>query len=278
MLTLTEMLLLWAVITRDKSGFTMFENASQEILFIGYVGRYAIVPVIKVISGIFMAISVCRDAKSRKFDNKWFWTILVLFSPILGRIAYAVYHRYIRKKIWDIEYPKVFERKGVVLMALSFATYGLMIIAMLVSMITIGVSKVKSKIDNEPIVIYYDIQGNQYGKAWKVPLYDRQGNIYKYEFKELDVCYTDQNGNSYTSEQCYIDSNGYFVYDEEDTFVSVSENMDYYKDAEGNIYYSVTLLPVYWNENGDIYVMVWKNIGFEIFTEEDGVSIYGQSL
>lgn len=256
----------------------MFENASQEILFIGYVGRYAVVPAIKVIAGIFMAISVYRDAKSRKFENKWFWAILALLAPILGRLAYAVYHRYIRKWIWDIEYPKVFNRKGIVLMAISFFTYGLMLIAMLASMITIGVSKVKSAVDNEPIVIYYDIQGNQYGKAWKVPLYDCEGNTYKYEFKDFDICYTDENGNSYTSEQCYIDSNGYFVFDEMCDFVSVSENMDYYTDNEGNIYYSVALLPVYWDKDGDMFVMVWKNIGFEIFAEEDGVSIYGQSL
>ena len=163
-------------------------------------------------------------------------------------------------------------------MALSFATYGLMIIAMLVSMITIGASKVKSKIDNEPIVIYYDIQGNQYGKAWKVPLYDRDGNTYKYDFKDFEICYTDPDGNSYLSEQCYIDGEGYFVYDKENEFVSVSENMDYYKDAEGNIYYSVALLPVYWSEDGDVFVMIWKNIGFEIFTEEYGVNIYGQDL
>lgn len=256
----------------------MFDNVSQELLFIGYVVRYAVVPAIKVIAGIFMAVSVYRDAKSRDFDNKWFWTILVFFSPILGRIAYAVYHRYVRKWLWDIPYPKVYQRKGFILMVLSFATYGIMLIAMLASMLTIGVSKVKSAVDNEPIVIYYDIRGNEYGKAWKVPLYDREGNTYKYEFKDFDICYTDQNGNSYTSEKCYIDSDGYFVYDEEDDFVSVSENMDYYKDTEGNIYYSVALLPVYWSEDGDTFVMVWKNIGFEIFTEEDGVNIYGQSL
>lgn len=256
----------------------MFENASQEILFIGYVGRYAVVPAIKVIAGIFMAISVYRDAKSRNFDNKWFWSILAFFSPILGRIAYAVYHRYIRKKLWDIEYPKVLQRKGFALMVLSLTTCVLMLITMLASMITIGVSKVKSKIDNEPIVIYYDIQGNQYGKAWKVPLYDRDGNTYQYDFKDFDICYTDEDGNSYTSGQCYIDGEGFFVYDEDDEFVNVSESMDYYKDAEGNIYYSVALLPAYWSEDGDVFVMIWKNIGFEIFTEEYGVNIYGQDL
>ncbi len=239
----------------------MFDNVSQGMFYSGIMGYVIAVNLIRVIAGIFMAISVYRDAKSRGFNYKWIWVIVVLGSPVLGRLVYSFYHRCIRKWIWNIPYPKVYKRKGTAAMVLSIITYGIMMITAMVSAVTVGVSVIKSEIDNEPIVTYYDLYGNEYEwyEEYDVPLYDREGNRYVLEPDFIYIGeFVDQNGNRLKGDYCFLDKDGYFVYDENGSFTMCEDNCDYYFDAEGNVYFDLDGRPVLWDKNGDVYIVSGK--------------------
>lgn len=239
----------------------MFDNVSQEMFYSGIMGYVIAVNLIRAIAGLFMAISVYRDAKLRGFNHKWIWVIVVFGSPILGRLVYSFYHRCVRKWIWNIPYPKVYKRKGTVTMVLSIITYGIMAITAVIAVVTVGASVIKSEIDNEPIVAYYDLYGNKYEwyEEYEIPLYDREGNKYYCETASISKReYVDQDGNRLKGDYCFLDKDGYLVYDENGSFTICEDNYDYYFDAEGNVYFDLDGRPVLWDKNGDIYVFSGK--------------------
>lgn len=235
----------------------MFENASQEIFVISML-VYRVLPVLKTFAGILMAVSVYRHAKSKNIGHKWIWTIFVFVFPIIGRLIYCVYHRFIRKTTYDYIFEQTPKRKGngTVLCVLSLLLYGVIFIITIVSVATMGFSVVKSVVDDEPLWEYtcYDVNGKQYSDIYDVPLYDREGNVYDYESEWFVVGdYVDQDGNRLDGNYCYLDSDGYLVYDENDTFAECQDNYEYFFDEDGNIYYGLWGNPIYMEENGDIY-------------------------
>lgn len=239
----------------------MFDNVSQGMFYSGIMGYVIAVNLIRGIAGIFMAISVYRDAKSRGFNYKWIWVTVVLGSPILGRLVYSFYHRCVRKWIWNIPYPKVYKREGTAAMVLSIITYGIMLITATVAAVTVGVSVIKSEIDNEPIVAYYDLYGNEYEwyEEYEVPLYDREGN--KYYYKTVSIGkreYVDQDGNRFDIGYCYLDKDGYFVYDKENSFTECEDDYYYSRDNEGNLCFQLDYGIVHWEKDGEVYAVSGK--------------------
>ncbi len=74
--------------------------------------------------------------------------------------------------------------------------------------------------------VYYDKIGNTYEDGYDVLLYGKDGEIYKYLQSENDnelgfseTYYVSENGDCYDSYNCYIDEDGYFFYDEDETLV-----------------------------------------------------------
>lgn len=100
---------------------------------------------------------------------------------------------------------------------------------------------------------YYDAVGNAYTYR-NVPYIDEQGCKYYYSFNDLKGTYTNViTGDAYENEYCFVDENGYFVYDSAHTFVKQEES-EYsyqYQDDEGNIYYWAS--GVTWDENGNMH-------------------------
>lgn len=141
--------------------------------------------------------------------------------------------------------------------------------------------------DENGDTVYYDKEGNTYTDPYAVLIYGKDGEVYTYttiedESADEDVfyfentVYVDQDGNEYDPYNCYVDSDGYFFYDEnfeivwddsdynyeaeEDFEVDLEEllaednNYRYYQDRyiddEGNLYYYAD--EVSWNEKGEI--------------------------
>lgn len=102
--------------------------------------------------------------------------------------------------------------------------------------------------------VYYDRNGNTYSDAEDVLYYDRDGNTYtynddSYQFKTLsDV--------EYNALYCYVDSEGYFVFDKADAVFDepsmIESDDDYYiyHDKKGNTYYYA--IAVSWDANGNM--------------------------
>ena len=236
----------------------MFENTSQAMFIISFM-VYRALPVLKIIASILMSLSVYRHAKSNNISRQGLWAVIAFGFPVLGRLAYCIYHRFIRKK--NTEY--LFEqsvptnnRKGAILCVLSLLLSCVAGIITVAAVSTIGFAVVKSVVDDEPLWEHtcYDVHGNQYRDIYEVPLYDREGNVYSYEPEWIVAGnYIDQNSNQFNEDYCYLDSDGYFVYNETEFVPCKKCWCDYYYDSDGNKYYQLDGFSIYWDENGNIF-------------------------
>lgn len=224
----------------------MFDNVSQGIFTTGVTGYLIVVPILRFIATLFMAISTHKLLKARQDNHKFLWMVAICFSPIITRIAFEVYRRWIAKKEIDrAKGSKPF-------LVASIVAFVLSAILMVVSVLSMGIGYIKSEIDGEPLATIYDVHGNEYDDLYDVPLYDKQGNIYTHEDAWFTTgTYTDQNGKSYDGDYCYLSEYGYFYFDENEELKPYKDSYDYYTDGE-TIYYSL-LNRVYWEDDGTIY-------------------------
>lgn len=236
----------------------MFENTSQAMFIISFM-VYRTLPVLKIIAGILMSLSVYRHAKSNNISRKELWALVAFGVPILGRLAYCIYHRFIRKKKTEYLFEQSIptnNRKGAILCVLSLFLSFVAGIITVVAVSTIGISVIKSVVDDEPLWEHtcYDVHGNQYRDIYEVPLYDREGNTYSYESEWIVAGnYIDQNKNRFDDNYCYLDSDGYFVYKENGLVPCQDCWCDYYYDSDGNKYYQLDGCSIYWDKNSNIF-------------------------
>ncbi len=109
--------------------------------------------------------------------------------------------------------------------------------------------------------VYYDKKGNTYEKPEDVVIYGKNGMEYRYTVETItdqgyefeDVFFIDENGKKYDYYNCYVNKNGWFVYDEDEEFDIPEE---YYSDEDD---------PFYYDEESDKY---FNPDGTEISTDE----------
>ena len=247
----------------------MFENTSQGMFFVSFL-FYRALPALKLLASILMSISVYRHAKHNRIEHKGIWAVIAFGFPVLGRLAYCIYHRFLREKNnkYLFEEYKPNNRKGAILCALSLFLSVLAAIISIASVATMGASVIKSIVDDEYLFEHtcYDVHGNQYSDIYDVPLYDREGNKYTHEAEWLYVGdYIDQNGNRFDGDYCYLDSDGYLVYNEMGFTPYEAYFSDYYYDEQGNNYYSLWGNPIYMDEDGNIFEV--RKYSVQLFDE-----------
>ena len=224
----------------------MFDNISQGLFTTGAMGYLIIVPVLRSLAILFMVISTYKLLKARQDNHKFLWVVAICFSPIIARIAFEVYRRWISKK------ETVRVKGSTPFLITSIIAFVLSAILMIVSVISMGIGYIKSEIDGEPLATFYDVHGNEYYDLYDVPLYDKQGNIYIHEDAWFTAgSYTDQNGKSYDGDNCYLSEDGYFYFDENEELKPYKDSYDYYTDGETIYYYLFN--RVYWENDGTIY-------------------------
>ncbi|MBQ7800463.1 MAG: hypothetical protein IJ370_08210 [Oscillospiraceae bacterium] len=193
-----------------------------------------------------MAISVYRLLKARGDKHKVLWVLVTLSSPIIARIAYEIYCRWIVK----VNIEKI--KGNVIFLVLSIVSVVLSAIITVISVVSIGVGYIKSEIDGEPLAVFYDMHGNEYSSTHDVPLHDKEGNTYVHEPEWFTVgTYVDQNGKTYDASYCYLSEDGYFYYDANGELKPYKDSYDYYTDGD-KIYFSLPSY-IYWEEDGTIY-------------------------
>lgn len=148
--------------------------------------------------------------------------------------------------------------------------------------------------DESGAVVYYDKMGNSYENADDVLLYGEDGTTYKSEIEAVEEdgitydqsFYVSDKGETYVDYNCYVDEDGWFVFDEKEEFyvendpiydevidefydrggkpINEDELIEYYNeifknykyyeepyiDNEGNIYYWAS--EASWNEKGEL--------------------------
>lgn len=101
--------------------------------------------------------------------------------------------------------------------------------------------------------VYYDRNGNSYSDADDVVYYDRDGNTYTYD--EDSYQFETPSEIEYNSLYCYVDREGYFVFDKAGAFLGEpsildTDNYMVFRDKKGNIYYYAD--SVSWDADGNM--------------------------
>ncbi len=97
---------------------------------------------------------------------------------------------------------------------------------------------------------YYDSQGKANTYMFDVDYYDREGNAYSYKFEKsgYDKLYINNTDEYLVADLCFVDEDGYLVYDDDCSIVAKSENCC--MDTDGKIY--IPLCDTEYDKDGNI--------------------------
>jgi hypothetical protein len=95
---------------------------------------------------------------------------------------------------------------------------------------------------------YYDKNGKAHNDLSELPFYDKDNNAYYYVEDLENPYFVDSDNNQYAGLSCFIDSNGYFIYDE-DGSITISDDGMTATDSNGTVYYPAP--TVMWDVDGN---------------------------
>lgn len=121
---------------------------------------------------------------------------------------------------------------------------------------------------------YYDSFGNCYTDCERIVYYDRNGNEFIYYLQKITdddsttrdeyKHYFTDGKNYYPSNRCYVDQNGYFVYDSNGNIHSSGVDSSL-TDAQGNVYFAASNTS--WDSQGNKYARKYANRDIELWQE-----------
>lgn len=228
-----------------------------------------LVPVLRELAGVILAIAISKDCKARNNGSGALWGVFTLFFPAFAGIIYCIYSRFLAKRDAktdaDRKKIKTSRRLTIVAVLVYIAAFMIAVIAI----ITGVASGIASSIDNEATNInslmyseYYDMNGVKYDEGEQVILYDKEGNAYHIAESSNGwnhYPYFDEKGNEYLLDQCYISKDGYFYYDKNNELT----------DSKELYFYDKT----FYDKDGNEY----KPIGFYAFFDKDGKIVINHS-
>lgn len=112
--------------------------------------------------------------------------------------------------------------------------------------------------------VYYDKKGVSYDDAEDVILYAKDGT--KYVYDEDAECYIDENSEEYECAYCYVDVDGWFIYDSDDSFTYVVPNEDSLTDYDDKDFLGMNFR--------DLFSEAFSFSGYEVWCDEDANVYY----
>ncbi|MGN0538787.1 MAG: hypothetical protein ACI4KI_02930 [Candidatus Fimenecus sp.] len=246
--------------------FDWIENETQALIF-NAIAAWLIHLVIRFVPQIIMAFALHSEAKKHG-KNKTLWGFLGFAFPIIAFVAQFIYIRYSEKEFNPLD-RKGFSKKTIVCAVIS-ALVVILSFAMAVSSFVFGAfGLVRSATTDEHFITVYDRMGNEYNEFDNtIDMFDRDGNRYAFEYgKGTNAYYVAEDGTKYDAQKCFIDKEYFFVYDENDEFIYdgtqiyfwIGENLERYKDKDGNKYFRLGTFSYWCDENGNLYVKLGRN-------------------
>ena len=222
-----------------------------------------IVPVLREIGALFLAIFIVKNSKARNFDNSFLWALFALLSPVFAIIGYFIKVKLSENKTEAQLNDKDSIKKSRKFFVISFIIYAVafivLIASVVISIVSGAIGLAKNEIELFPT--YYDSEGNVHEYYETISIYDKDGNEYHLdEITDGWNCnsYYDENGKEYLLEHSYISQDGYFYYDENDELEDTHETVWYYgkhwKDKNGILYAHIDD-GVYWDEDGNLCIV-----------------------
>lgn len=243
-------------------------NLLEYIYASGRIMYLILVPVLREISAVFLAIAISKDCKARDNGSGALWGLFTLITPALSGIIYFIYSRLIVKRDAKTNDDKKKIKASYKLTITAVLIYILSLIFAVTAIITSFASEIAVLSDDDNTEKeyslsfadeYYDRNGVRYDSGEEVIIYDRNGNSYHYAESPNGFnyyTYFDENGNEYDISYCYISKDGYFYYDS-NNLLEGSDDLWYYDkhfyDKEGNEYAHIDDY-VFWDKDGNICI------------------------
>lgn len=219
---------------------------SSEIIYL------ILIPILRELAGILLAIAISKDCKARNNGSGALWGLFTLIMPAIAGILYYVYSRLLVKRKGKTNKDKKKIKQSRKLTISAIIIYIFAIILAIVCIVTGVASGIATYLTNDEISInalsydeYYDMNGKKYDNARDVVLYDKAGNSYHID-EDPDgwnyYPYYDEMGNKYDLDKCYISKDGYLFYDKDDSLIAdehslfVKEYEMVFHDNDGNEY------------------------------------------
>lgn len=225
-----------------------------------------LVPMLRELAGVLLAIAISKDCKARDNGSGALWGIFTLISPAFAGIIYCIYSRFLAKRDVKTDRDKKKIKTSKRLTIGSVLVYIIALVIAVITIITSAASGIASSIENEETDInslmydeYYDMNGVKYDEGEQVILYDKEGNAYHIAESPNGwnyYPYFDEKGNEYSLDQCYISKDGYFYYDKNNELTDSEELYLYDKtfyDKEGNEYKSIGIYT-FFDKDGKIVI------------------------
>lgn len=249
-----------------------------------YIAAYLVVALLVVLCNAFIAIAINNDAAARDLKKGKTYAVLAFFFPLIVGIIYGC----IRKKMEKI-HPKVcneccnyvgenvrvcpycsskrfskyyndksdkLKKSAVIFTVLAVVLYiaGVVVGATAVMPLTQSIIGDDNALPNASAsgFSYYDREGNSYTDPDDVIFYAKDGSQFVSTKDETYKTYfvnTKDEAQRYDGLKCFVDKDGYFVYDNDGAIV-LEDNLFKAKDSEGNIYYPAEIVT--WNSSGEI--------------------------
>lgn len=146
--------------------------------------------------------------------------------------------------------------------------------------LTLGISAAAViTVSNAYAVKYYDANGGSHGYTSQVFYKDREGNQYTFSEKTgYDRLYINGTDESLNADLCYLDKDGYLVYDEDMSITAKDETSC--EDTDGTVYYPAKYAT--YNEDGSVnYHFNRENFSYDRFGKSytyDNVPFYDSDL
>lgn len=240
-------------------------NSSQNLLLSAVI-IWGVYTIVRGIPSIIMAISLYKEAKKHN-KNKGAWALLGFSFPIIAPIGIFVYIKYTEKKLPSFE-RKGFSKQVIVSTVISVVIILTSFAIALSSFVVGALSFYKSATTDEHLMTCYDIMGNEYDEfSERIDMYSKDGKKYKFEYdKGFDAYYIAEDGTKLDADKCFIDSDGWFFYDQNselvlegtEEFYLFGSNFERYKDKDGKKYYILSDFAYFFDEKGDLYCQKGK--------------------
>ena len=109
---------------------------------------------------------------------------------------------------------------------------------------------INSLYTNKSSVKYYDKNGNSSFYKYEVSFTDKEGNTYAFDFDKsgYEYFYINSTNERFYSDWCYLDSDGYFYYDDDMSITAKNEICSV--DEDGTVYYPAKFAT--FNKDGTI--------------------------
>ena len=109
-------------------------NVNDTVLISSKVVQLILVPILRELAAVLLAIAISKDCKARDNGSGTLWGVFTILSPTLSGLIYLVYSRFVVKRKPQSDKDKRSARSSVKLTAFAILIY---FIALLIAIVAI---------------------------------------------------------------------------------------------------------------------------------------------